>query len=82
MHKGEKKYLFDGLAIDGKYTEWKESECSVTCAGGVKTFIRTCTSPPPSNGGKDCTELGPSEKTESCNTEECREYLLHQLSRE
>ncbi|PFX27737.1 Hemicentin-1 [Stylophora pistillata] len=61
----------ESCAIDGKYTEWKESECSVTCAGGVKTFIRTCTSPPPSNGGKDCTELGPSEKTESCNTEEC-----------
>ena len=75
-----KSISFYGLAIDGKYTEWQESECTVTCGGGVKTFARTCTNPPPSNGGKDCSELGPSEKTESCNTQECREYLSEQLS--
>nr|XP_058959478.1 coadhesin-like [Pocillopora verrucosa] len=61
----------ESCAIDGKYTEWQESECTVTCGGGIKTFTRTCTNPPPSNGGKNCSELGPSEKTESCSTQEC-----------
>ncbi|XP_078354720.1 uncharacterized protein LOC144639299 isoform X1 [Oculina patagonica] len=57
--------------IDGGYTDWSESECSVTCGGGTKTLTRTCTNPPPSNGGKDCSELGPAKKTVSCNEEEC-----------
>ena len=57
--------------MDGGYTNWTISECSVTCGGGVKTYIRTCTNPPPSNSGKDCYDLGPSQKTESCNEEAC-----------
>ena len=32
---------------------------------------RTCTNPPPSGDGKKCE--GPSTKTESCNTQECKE---------
>ena len=68
-------FRFGGLAIDGKYAEWKESECSVTCGGGVRTLTRTCTNPPPSNGGKDCSELGPAEKTLACNEQECRKLI-------
>ena len=68
-------FLFGGLAIDGNYTEWKESECSVTCGGGVMTLTRTCTNPPPSNGGKDCSELGPAGKTLACNEQECRKLI-------
>ena len=63
------------LAIDGNYTKWTESECSVTCGGGIKTFTRTCTNPLPSNDGKNCSELGPAEKTEECNTQECRKLI-------
>ncbi|KAL9951961.1 hypothetical protein ACROYT_G044722 [Oculina patagonica] len=63
--------LQETCAIDGGYTEWSESECSVTCGGGTQTLTRTCTNPPPSNGGKDCSELGPAEKTQECNTQEC-----------
>ena len=63
------------VAIDGGYSEFSESECSVTCGGGIKNLTRTCTNPPPSNGGKDCSELGPAEKTVSCNEAECRKYL-------
>ncbi|XP_078352817.1 coadhesin-like [Oculina patagonica] len=58
-------------ATDGGYTDWSASVCSVTCGGGTLTLTRTCTNPPPSNGGKDCSELGPAEKTVSCNEEEC-----------
>nr|XP_058959500.1 coadhesin-like [Pocillopora verrucosa] len=62
--------------IDGGYTEFSESECSMTCGGGTKNLTRTCTNPPPSNGGKDCSELGPAEKTVSCNEAECPEKNL------
>ena len=65
------------VAIDGGYTEFSESECSVTCGGGTKNLTRTCTNPPPSNGGKDCSELGPAEKTVRCNEAICREYINH-----
>ena len=41
----------------------------------MKTFTRTCTNPPPSNGGKDCSELGPAKKTVSCNEKECKSKL-------
>ncbi len=68
--------LFPLPAIDGGYTEWSASECSVTCGGGTQTLTRTCTNPPPSNGGKDCSELGPAEKTQECNTQKCRKYFL------
>ena len=70
-----KKHFFNGLAIDGKYTEWKESECSATCGGGVITKTRTCTNPAPQHGGKDCSELGPAEMTLSCNEQECRKLI-------
>ena len=62
-------------AIDGGYSDWSESKCSKTCGGGVKTLTRTCTNPPPANGGKDCSELGPTKKTILCNEQECREFF-------
>jgi len=67
------KRYFSILAIDGGYTDWKEtSVCTVTCGGGRQTLTRTCTNPPPSNGGKDCSGLGPAEKIQQCNTQDCR----------
>lgn len=62
------------VVVDGGYTEWSESECSVSCGEGKKTLTRTCTNPPPFNGGKDCSELGPAKKTVKCNEGLCREY--------
>jgi len=63
--------LNTACAIDGGYTNWSTSECSVTCGGGTETLTRTCTNPPPSNGGKDCSGLGPAQKTQECSTREC-----------
>ncbi|XP_078360439.1 matrilin-1-like isoform X4 [Oculina patagonica] len=58
--------------VDGKYTNWSPaSECSVTCGIGIQTLRRTCTNPPPSNGGRNCTRWGPAEKTISCNVGRC-----------
>ena len=36
---------------------------------------RTCTSPPPAHGGKNCDELGPASEEEACNEEPCRKFL-------
>ena len=71
--------LFTYVAVDGGYTDWSISECNVTCGGGMQTLTRTCTNPPPSTGGKSCSELGLAEKTISCNEQECRKYFVVQL---
>ncbi|XP_078358640.1 uncharacterized protein LOC144643310 isoform X2 [Oculina patagonica] len=56
---------------DGGYTPWSASKCSVSCGGGTQTLSRTCTNPPPSGSGRDCSHLGPAEKIQECNTQEC-----------
>ena len=64
-------------AINGGYSDWLEcTECNVTCGEGTKILTRTCTNPPPANGGKDCSGLGPAVKKDSCNEQECRECLF------
>ena len=68
--------LFSIKAVDGGYTDWSESKCSVTCGGGVKTLTRSCTNPPASNGGKDCSQLGPAKKTVPCNEQKCCKFFL------
>ena len=72
----KKRNSFDIAAVDGGYSNWSEcSECSVTCGGGTQILTRTCTNPPPSNGGRDCSGLGPVQKTAPCNEVNCREYF-------
>lgn len=58
-------------SIDGGYSDWSASPCSVTCGGGIQILTRTCTNPPPSNCGKDCSRLGPVIMTKTCNTQKC-----------
>ena len=60
------------LLVNGGYSEWQPyGACSKTCGGGVKKRTRTCTNPPPANGGKDCSGLGPDITTRKCNKQEC-----------
>ena len=66
-------HIFIISVIDGGYSEWCPfTPCSVTCGGGVKHRSRTCTNPPPENGGKHCDQLGPEKESQVCNTEACR----------
>ena len=60
----------DGLAApcavpptNGGWSAW--SACSVACGGGTQT--RTCTNPPPANGGAACS----GASSQSCNTQSC-----------
>ena len=65
-------------AVPGGYSEWSNwGECTVTCGGGVQKRSRTCTNPPPSDGGPACIEqnLGPAEETQGCNTRDCGKHF-------
>jgi hypothetical protein len=60
----------------GDWTPW--SVCSSECPVGVKGYFvgnrtrtRSCTNPPPSPDGADCTSLGPDLQVEPCNTQLC-----------
>ncbi|XP_068160698.1 SCO-spondin [Antennarius striatus] len=56
--------------VDGYWSEWSEwSECDVQCGGGVRQRNRTCSAPPPKNGGRDCE--GMTQQSQSCNSEPC-----------
>jgi len=60
--------------VNGGYSDWGPyGECSKTCGGGEQTRERTCTNPPPSNGGEDCSGLGPESTTRECNNQTCQE---------
>ncbi|CAH3124523.1 unnamed protein product [Pocillopora meandrina] len=60
-----------GCPVNGSWTEWSDwGSCSLTCGdGGIKKRIRTCTNPPPANGGLECEGAG--EETEACKAGEC-----------
>lgn len=65
-------------AVPGGYSDWSNwEECTVTCGGGVQKRLRTCTNPPPSDGGPTCIEqnLGPAEETQGCNTRDCGKHF-------
>ncbi len=51
------------IPIDGGWSGW--STCSASCGGGTQS--RTCTNPPPSNGGIGCS----GASSQSCNTQPC-----------
>ncbi|KAI3355049.1 hypothetical protein L3Q82_017927, partial [Scortum barcoo] len=56
--------------VDGHWSEWTEwSECDARCGGGVRQRNRTCSAPPPKNGGRDCE--GMTLQSQSCNSQPC-----------
>jgi len=59
----------DCLAIDGGWSDWSWSVCSVKCGGGTMSGKRTCTNPAPACGGKFCD--GQATASQACNTQAC-----------
>ncbi|XP_065911543.1 scavenger receptor cysteine-rich domain superfamily protein-like [Dysidea avara] len=57
--------------VDGGWTSWRFSECSVSCGGGTKNVTRSCTNPSPSCNGSDCD--GDDYRSEKCNMHCCPE---------
>ena len=67
-----KMYFLLYLVDDGGYSEWSSwSQCSKTCGDGRHSRSRSCTNPPPSPGGKDCSQLGPDTEYEDCSDGGC-----------
>ena len=55
---------------NGQWSYWDSwSACTVSCGGGVRSRNRSCTEPPPQNGGDDC--VGDSIQSKICNTFMC-----------
>ncbi|XP_073720146.1 SCO-spondin isoform X2 [Misgurnus anguillicaudatus] len=56
--------------VDGQWSKWSEwSACDVPCGGGLSVRNRTCSNPPPKNGGKECE--GMIRQTHTCNPHSC-----------
>ena len=65
-----KRYIFVIFLVDGGWSSWyNQTECSVSCGGGVLTQWRNCTQPTPSCNGSECQ--GENNKTVDCNTHCC-----------
>ena len=60
----------DTIVVNGGLSSWGAWEsCNVTCGGGLQRRVRSCTSPPPQLGGRQCQES--SLMFQSCNTGVC-----------
>ena len=57
------------VSVDGGWSKWTLSACSVTCGGGTLDKYRICNNPLPANDGTNCS--GSSTITEPCNVNLC-----------
>ncbi|XP_063003641.1 SCO-spondin-like [Elgaria multicarinata webbii] len=58
--------------VDGAWSKWSPwSWCDRLCGGGRSARTRTCTSPPPKNGGRHCP--GERYHVRVCNPQPCQE---------
>jgi len=61
----EKSYIFAVRPCG--YTPWScWSDCDASCGDRVQSRERSCTNPPPSIPGYDCSGLGPSIEVRQC----------------
>ena len=59
-------------SVNGGFSAWSGwTKCSVSCAGGRRSRSRSCTKPTPSNGGRNCSELGNNTEEVDCGTDLC-----------
>lgn len=70
--------------VDGGYGDWSSfTQCSKTCGHARKERTRKCNSPPPQNGGLNCSRLGPALEIRTCDNAKCpskfEQFYLHSL---
>ena len=69
--KLKKSGFFFSPSAKGNWAPWSRwSSCSASCNGGTRTRKRSCTNPPPTNGGVRCH--GSNSQTQLCNTNRCQ----------
>ena len=69
-------------SVDGGWSDWNYTECTLSCGAGTKTMTRTCDNPSVVRDGIACT--GEVTGTEACNTDPCPgkglyKYLVTQI---
>ncbi|XP_072186520.1 SCO-spondin [Excalfactoria chinensis] len=56
--------------VPGAWAAWGVwSSCDAECGGGMRTRTRSCSDPPPKNGGQPC--VGEDLQSQSCNLQPC-----------
>ncbi|XP_014811222.1 PREDICTED: SCO-spondin [Calidris pugnax] len=56
--------------VPGGWAAWGSwSPCDVECGGGVRSRVRSCSDPPPKNGGQPCP--GGTLQVQPCNLQPC-----------
>ena len=61
---------FLSLTVDGAWAAWSPwLPCSTSCGPGTATRTRSCSNPPPQNGGKTCA--GNNTETKQCTLRAC-----------
>ena len=69
-HHGYKMPPRHECALNGQWGSWQAwSKCNRSCGGGRQMRRRNCDSPPPYNGGKECS--GPPFEMQDCNVQSC-----------
>ena len=64
-----KSFSFN-YVVNGQWSGWSGfSLCSTTCGPGAQIRKRTCTQPPPSNGGSSC--VGDETESVQCQINPC-----------
>ena len=65
------------ISENGNYSDWSEwSPCDHTCGIGQQIKTRKCNNPPPRDGGKNCSSLGPAIESQACNITNCPSKTL------
>ena len=60
------------VLVDGGFSLWSLwTTCPVSCGGGSISRSRSCSRPMPTDGGRDCRDLGQSMETRACNIQGC-----------
>ncbi|KAH9500753.1 Hemicentin-1, partial [Bulinus truncatus] len=62
--------VIESCPVHGNWVPWSVwGECTLTCGGGQRKRVRTCSNPAPSGNGQPC--IGSGEEMEYCNTHGC-----------